>query len=124
MRLLLKEQVIPFIKPAIVKVAEAEGHRILFQPPHHSDLQAIELIWAKAKGQVAKQYSSSTSFKEVEERLLEAFSQITSENWNAVIKHIHKNEQEYWENDQLLYDNDIWYNEDENNEFNEYKELN
>ncbi len=67
---------------------------------------------------------NSTSFKEVEERLLEAFMRITSENWNAVIKHIHKNEQEYWKTDQLLYDNDIWYNEDENNEFNEYKELN
>jgi len=123
LRLLLKERVIPFVKSAIVKAAEAEGHQVLFQPPHHSDLQAIELIWAKAKGQVAKQYSNSTSFKEVEERLLEAFSQITSENWEAVIKHIYKNEKEYWETDQLLYDNDTWYTEEENNECNNDKEL-
>ncbi len=62
LRLLLKKQVIPFIKPAIVKVAEAFCPRILFQPHQYEDLQAIELIWATAKGQVAKQGSQLNLF--------------------------------------------------------------
>jgi transposase len=73
LRFKLKQQVIPKIKPYIVSIAESRGHKVLFQPPHHSDFQAIELIWANVKGDVARKYDHATTFKEVEDRLLDAF---------------------------------------------------
>jgi transposase len=107
LRLKLKQQVIPKIKPYIVEIAESRGHKVLFQPPHHSDLQAIELIWANVKGEVARKYDNATTFKQVEERLLDAFTKVTSELWADVIQHVRKKEISYWETDQHLYDSEI-----------------
>jgi len=104
LRLKLKQQVIPLIKPYIVEIAESQGHKVLFQPPHHSDLQAIELIWTKIKGEVARKYDNATTFKNVEERLLDAFTKVTSDLWADVIDHVRKREVLYWETDQYLYD--------------------
>lgn len=104
LRLKLKQQIIPKLKPHIVEIAESRGHKILFQPPHHSELQAIELIWANVKGDVAKKYDSATTFKDVESRLLEAFAKVTSKNWADVIQHVLQSEISYWETDERLYD--------------------
>jgi len=88
--------VIPKWKPSLVEIAEQYRHQILFQPPHHSDLPAIELIWANVTGKVAKQYNNSTTFKEVEERLCRAFRKVDTEDWVKVIDHVYKKEEEYW----------------------------
>lgn len=122
LRSLLKDQVIPKLKPSIVEIAEREGHKVLFQPPHHSDLQAIELIWANVKGRVAKQYSNSTTFADVEERLCRAFRDINVEDWVNVIEHIHMKEKEYWEIDELIYDN-INLKDDNSDECDDYTEI-
>ncbi|OQS02212.1 hypothetical protein THRCLA_21478 [Thraustotheca clavata] len=39
---------------------------------HHSGLQPIETIWALEKGRVGMAYTSSTTFKQVRERLVDA----------------------------------------------------
>jgi transposase len=104
LRLKLKQQVIPLIKPYIIEMVESQGHKVLFQLPHHSDLQAIELIWAKVQGEVARKYDNATTFKDVEERLLDAFTKVTSDLWADVIDHVRKREILYWETDQYLYD--------------------
>jgi transposase len=122
LRPLLKEQVISKISPQIVELAEAKGHKILFQPPHHSDLQAIELIWANAKGKVAKQYNQKTTFSEVEERLCRAFKTIKKNDWINVIEHIHKKEEEYWTIDEIIY-NKTESNEDDLDKSDDYKEI-
>lgn len=106
LRLKLKQQVIPSIQPYIVEIAESKGHKVLFQPPHHSDLQAIELIWAKVKGEVARKYDNATTFKDVEERLLDAFTKVTSDLWADVIQHVRNRDVLYWETDHL-YDDEI-----------------
>ncbi len=107
LRLKLKQQIIPKIKPYIVELAESKGHKVLFQPPHHSDLQAIELIWANVKGDVAKKYDNATTFKDIEDRLLDAFTKVTPKNWADVIQHVRKKEISYWKTDEYLYDNEI-----------------
>jgi hypothetical protein len=38
------------IRPAAVAKAEAAGHTVLFTPPHFSDLQPMETVWAIVKG--------------------------------------------------------------------------
>ncbi len=63
----------------IVDLARQRGHEILYTPPHHSDLQPIETVWAIVKTSVGNQYSTETSFVDVGTRLQTAFKNLTSE---------------------------------------------
>ena len=51
----LRKYVEENIKPVGVTMAEALGHTAVWYPPHHSDLQPIELVWANIKGTVGQQ---------------------------------------------------------------------
>lgn len=44
------------VRPIIVEMAENSGHRVIFTPPYHSDLEPIELVWAITKGEVIVLY--------------------------------------------------------------------
>ena len=65
------------IKPEVVSMAEAAGHTVLYTPPHYSDLQPIELIWAHVKQAVGMQYTVQTKFTDALERLKRAFTEVT-----------------------------------------------
>ncbi len=52
-----------------MKLAEAEGHQVIFTPPHYSDLQPIELVWAKINNSIAKQYTNDVTFQDVSDKL-------------------------------------------------------
>lgn len=66
------------IDPVICTMAKEEGHEVLFSPPHYSDLQPIELVWAIVKGEVGRQYSTDINFTILLERLQAAFTHLTS----------------------------------------------
>lgn len=57
----------------IVKLAEERGHKVLFTPAYHSDLQPIELVWARVKGNVGRQYDADTKLSDVYDRLIVEF---------------------------------------------------
>ena len=57
------------IDPKIVQLAAESGHTVVSTPPHFSDLQPIELLWARIKGRIAKSYSTKASSNNVWERL-------------------------------------------------------
>ena len=40
----------------IQRIAEEHGHKVAYTPAYHSDLQPIEMVWACAKGKVARKY--------------------------------------------------------------------
>jgi len=65
-------------------IAEANGHRVLFTPPCHSDLQPIELLWAKLKGNIGRKYDTDTTMTILKERLDEEFS--AAYGWNESIE--------------------------------------
>lgn len=73
----LKRQVKEYIesheKLEVEKIAEAKGHKVIFIPPYHSDLQPIELVWAYVQGNIAQQYSEETTLEDVESRLSQQF---------------------------------------------------
>ena len=60
----------------IVRLAEEKGHKVLFTPPYHSDLQPIELVWALVKGNVGRQYSVGTTLELVNQRLEAEFKKL------------------------------------------------
>ena len=74
----LKKYIDDNVKPIVVSMAEAAGHRVVFSPPHHSDLQPIELVWANVKGTVGRQYTTNTTFKTVLTRLKKAFDELST----------------------------------------------
>ncbi|ETV98931.1 hypothetical protein H310_08418 [Aphanomyces invadans] len=78
------------VEPMVVTMARDRGHDVLFTPPHHSDLQPIEMVWAKAKGDVGVQYKVDTTFADVRARLDDAFKQLPSAMICNCIRHFEK----------------------------------
>ena len=64
------------IDPAIVLEARRYVNEVLFTPAYYSDLQPIELIWARIKGSVARSHSKSTTLQEVGEKLDKKFLEL------------------------------------------------
>jgi hypothetical protein len=60
----------------IVRLAEEKGHKVLFTPPYHSDLQPIELVWALVKGNIGRQYAIGTTLEIVNQRLETEFKKL------------------------------------------------
>lgn len=69
----LREPIKAHAKAIIVSMAEEAGHEVMFSPPHYSDLQPIEIVWANVKGAVGRAYTAETTFAEVRCRLESAF---------------------------------------------------
>ncbi|CAK4071942.1 unnamed protein product [Aphanomyces euteiches] len=60
-------------------MAQRTGHTVMYTPPHHSNLQPIETVWANVKGYVGRRYvKGKTTFKDVLTRLESAFLSLTS----------------------------------------------
>jgi transposase len=74
------------VKPIIVSMAEDAGHTVVWSPPHHSDLQPIELVWANVKGTVGRQYTTQTTFQDVKNRLERAFIELQSKTVAGCIR--------------------------------------
>lgn len=70
----------------LVDMVKKAGHELIFSPPHHSDLQAIEIIWAITKQEVARQYDANTKKKDVFERLNAAFKKLGPRQVNGSFK--------------------------------------
>ena len=81
----LKTYIAAKIQPVVSTLAKAAGHTVLFTPPHHSDLQPIEMVWAIVKGEVGRQYTTETTFKMVLDRLNLAFENLTSKQINGCV---------------------------------------
>ena len=62
------------VKPHVQQIAAANQHEVLYTPPHYSDLQPIEMVWAHIKGRIARRYQKGTTLKDVEARLNSEFA--------------------------------------------------
>jgi hypothetical protein len=67
-----------------VRLAEEQGHRVLFTPPYHSDLQPIELVWALIKGNVGRQYSLDSTLDLVYQRLMKEFDMLQESGHDSI----------------------------------------
>ena len=92
-------------KPMVESLAEEKGHKMLFLPVHHPELNPIELAWATAKNQCASLFSNATSFKEPRENLETAFQEkVNSIYCHKIFNDINKIEKKYWEADLAIDD--------------------
>ena len=79
------------IVPVIVQMAKYAGHEVLYTPPHYSDLQTIELVWAIVKGEVGMQYTTNATFGLVLTRLNKAFGNLCADTVAGCIRKTNKN---------------------------------
>ena len=94
-------------KPMVERIAEQHGHRVLFLPVHHPELNPIEFVWATAKHHCASLFSNTTNFKEQRKHLEEAFRKdIIPEYCAKVFEHVRSKEEKYWEAD-LAFDDEL-----------------
>lgn len=84
-KLMLRNWVNDNVRPEICTLAEEFGHKVVFTPPHYSDLQPIELLWAYVKGRVGKEYSSSTTLQDVKCRLDKEFTEMEDEYGQGLV---------------------------------------
>ena len=78
-KMLLRNCVNDNIEPEIVQMAKESGHKVIFAPPHYSDLQPIELLWARLKNSAGRQYIKSTTLEDVKQRLNRQFETLETE---------------------------------------------
>ncbi|RHZ09401.1 hypothetical protein DYB37_014090 [Aphanomyces astaci] len=81
----LKPVVAAKVLPVVVIMALSRGRDVVYTPPHHSDLQPIEMVWSKVKGDFGVQYFVDTTFADVQSRLAVAFDALPpAVIWNCV----------------------------------------
>ncbi|KAL4153955.1 hypothetical protein QTP88_001788 [Uroleucon formosanum] len=71
------------------EIALEMGHEVIRLPPYHCQYNPIELIWAKVKGEVAK---NNNTFKmaDVEKLAHAAMDAVTQEDWKKCVAHAEK----------------------------------
>ncbi len=67
-------------------MAQARGHDVIYTAPKFSELQPIEMVWANVKGVVGRAYTTKTSFRDVYDRLNDAFYNLDSETIHRTIE--------------------------------------
>ena len=92
-------------KTMVEMFAAQQGHRVLFLPVHHPELNPIELVWNTVKGECARQFSHQTSCQDQRIRLEEAFSNtIDAKYCSEAFRQVKQFEDKYWETDLVLDD--------------------
>jgi transposase len=74
---LVKKYIDDNIPIEIIRLATEKGHKVLFTPPYHSDLQPIELVWARIKGNIGRQYNNESTLELVYQHLLAEFESLS-----------------------------------------------
>ncbi|GBG27954.1 Hypothetical Protein FCC1311_041772, partial [Hondaea fermentalgiana] len=88
LKVLLKNWIKEKVLPEVIEAAERAGHRVLFTPPHYSDLQPMELVWAYVKGNIARQYTKNTTLEDVKQRLDAEFIKLEQPSGRDLVKRI------------------------------------
>lgn len=92
-------------KTMVEMFAAQQGHRVLFLPVHHPELNPIELVWNTVKGECARQFSHQTSCQDQRIRVEEAVSNtIDAKYCSEAFRHVKQFEDKYWETDLVLDD--------------------
>ena len=75
----------------VEKAMTAAGHGLVYTPPFAPEVQPIELAWAQAKTQVARQATTNRSIEATREQAEAALSRISADNCAAFIASCHAN---------------------------------
>ena len=112
----LREHNRSYVIPLVKTMALDHGHEVIYSPPHHSDLQLIELVWTIMKGEVGWQYTTNTTFAQVLECLNSPFENLQSKTFQGCINKANSHLQKLYEHIQALEDTDEFEEEESDGE--------
>lgn len=78
------------------EIAVRYGHRILYTPPYHPELQPIEKIWGVVKNRRAQ--DPCDNVHELMRALKEDFEALSSNTWIGSYRRVQQQEREYLAN--------------------------
>lgn len=77
------------------------GHSVIRLPPYHCQYNPIELIWAQAKGYVARN-NKFKGLKATEDLLKEGLQLVTPIDWELAVEHAKKICASDWEKEKII----------------------
>ncbi|GBP10051.1 hypothetical protein EVAR_77490_1 [Eumeta japonica] len=92
----VKETKSKFQTYAVDELAKRYNVEVLRLPPHHCELNAIELVWAEVKWHVARN-NASFKLKDVKKLLLEGLQNVTAEKWRDCVQYVAKEGDEFYD---------------------------
>ena len=81
---------------AVEEIAKSAGHEVVRLPPYHCKLNPIEMAWAQVKGYV-KERNTLFTLTHVKELTHAGFSDVSTDDWNKLVKHTDKVQDKFWE---------------------------
>ena len=98
--LLLCQQNRPEPQYEVASIIREWGHEVVWLPPGHPELNAIEQVWGCMKRHVRSSLHRFTR-TDLQARLKEAKQLANKEVWLAAVRHSQKFEQGYWKSDNI-----------------------
>jgi len=68
------------------QLALERGHEVIRLPPYHCQYNAIELIWAQVKNEIAKK-NNTFKMADIERLTHEALDSVTVQDWEKCVRH-------------------------------------
>ncbi|CAI6343204.1 unnamed protein product [Macrosiphum euphorbiae] len=87
-----------FDKYVIDEYIKSKNMAVLRLPPHHSELNPIELAWSSVKNYI-KMNNSTFKLPDVKKLVIEAVSACGPEKWKHFVSHVIDEEQRFWDID-------------------------
>jgi len=87
-----------FDKYIIDEYIKSKNMAVLRLPPHHSELNPIELAWSTVKNYI-KMNNSTFKLPDVKKLVIEAVSACGPEKWKHFVSHVIDEEQRFWDID-------------------------
>ncbi|OQR85840.1 hypothetical protein ACHHYP_11297 [Achlya hypogyna] len=69
---------------ACIATARSWGHRVLYTPPYHPELQPIEVVWAVVKNRIAM--DPATTLPDLGSKLESSFAQVHTNTWTGAYR--------------------------------------
>jgi transposase len=90
----LKSKLMPLVpKSSIIEeLAEQKGHRVLWLPPYHPELNPIERMWGVAKQHVASTYNNKSDKIQLIDRMKAGLDKCTPRVWTGTVNRTMKSE--------------------------------
>jgi hypothetical protein len=75
-------------------IAEEYGHKVIFTPPYHPELEPIEIIWGVVKNRIAA--NPARTMAELGSKIVQSCQLVTRKTWLGARKKTMRKEDEYW----------------------------
>ncbi|KAG3247497.1 hypothetical protein PI124_g7811 [Phytophthora idaei] len=75
------------------RIANEQGHYLLYTPPYHPELQPIEMVWGRVKNRIARHPADNLA--DLSAKLTAEFDRVKSKHWCKFYRRVLRIERKY-----------------------------